>query len=73
MWAARGQPPREMVAGLARHTQMATGNQYSGGDPAIPARKFLDCGLFERLNRYETALWRQAVQTLIVLQSIQLR
>jgi hypothetical protein len=29
----------------------------------------LDNGAFERLGRYETALWRQMVQTLLVLQS----
>jgi hypothetical protein len=28
----------------------------------------LDSGVFERLNRYEAALWRQAVQTLFALQ-----
>ena len=36
------------------------------------ARRFLrlaklDCGVFERLNRYELALWRQARQTLFTL------
>ena len=30
-------------------------------------------GAFELLNRYEVRLWRQAVQTLMVLQSIRLR
>ena len=29
----------------------------------------LDNGVFERLGRYETALWRQMLQTLLVLQS----
>jgi hypothetical protein len=29
----------------------------------------LDNGVFERLGRYETALWRQTLQTLLVLQS----
>jgi hypothetical protein len=33
----------------------------------------LDSGIFERLNRYEAALWRQTVQTFMVLQSIRLR
>ena len=32
-----------------------------------------DSGIFERLSRYEAALWRQTVQTLLVLQSIRLR
>jgi hypothetical protein len=30
----------------------------------------LDNGAFKRLNRYETALWRQAVQTMLVLRNI---
>jgi len=30
----------------------------------------LDNGAFKRLNRYETALWRQTVQTMLVLRNI---
>jgi hypothetical protein len=30
----------------------------------------LDSGVFERLNRNEGALWRQTVQTLIVLHPV---
>jgi hypothetical protein len=30
----------------------------------------LDSGAFKRLNRYEAALWRQAVQTMFVLRTI---
>ena len=30
----------------------------------------LDGGAFKRLNRYETALWRQTVQTMFVLRNI---
>ena len=30
----------------------------------------LDNGAFKRLNRYEAALWRQAVQTMFVLRTI---
>src|SRR5689334_18753006 len=33
----------------------------------------LDSGAFERLSRYEAALWRQTVQTLIALQPIRYR
>ena len=33
----------------------------------------LDNGVFERLGRYETALWRQIVQTLLALQSVRHR
>jgi len=42
------------------------------------ARRFLrlaklDCGVFERLNRYEFALWRQARQTLFTLELLRWR
>ena len=30
----------------------------------------LDSGVFERLNRYEAALWRQTVQTLFALHPV---
>ena len=33
----------------------------------------LDNGALERLGRYETALWRQIVQTLLVLRTAQYR
>jgi hypothetical protein len=33
----------------------------------------LDSGVFERLNRYEAALWRQTIQTLLVLHPIRHR
>jgi hypothetical protein len=33
----------------------------------------LDSGVFDRLNRYEARLWRQTVQTLLVLQPIRVR
>jgi hypothetical protein len=32
-----------------------------------------DNGLFERVSRYETALWRQMVQTVLLLQPINRR
>lgn len=32
----------------------------------------LDSGVFERLGRYEAALWRQTLQTLLVLQSVRM-
>jgi len=64
------------------------GNQDERGEPVSSnnfadrarrmAHSFLrlashDSQIFERLSRYEAALWRQTVQTLIVLQSIKLR
>ena len=33
----------------------------------------LDSGVFERLGRYETALWRQIVQTLLALRTTRYR
>jgi hypothetical protein len=33
----------------------------------------LDSGVFERLNRYESALWRQTVQTLFALHPLRQR
>ena len=33
----------------------------------------LDSGVFERLNRYEAALWRQTVQTLFALHPVRQR
>jgi hypothetical protein len=50
--------------------------------PASPQRKLTHCfqrlanldnGVFERLGRYESALWRQMLQTLLVLQSARRR
>jgi hypothetical protein len=50
----------------------------SAHSPVSPSRDLAHCfqrlanldnGAFERLGRYETALWRQMVQTLLVLQS----
>jgi hypothetical protein len=52
---------------------------YLAGNTADPNRMLsfcflrlanLDNGAFKRLNRYETALWRQAVQTIFVLRRI---
>jgi hypothetical protein len=54
----------------------------SSGETISPARKLtycflrlvnLDSGVFERLNRYEAALWRQTVQTLFALHPIRQR
>jgi hypothetical protein len=33
----------------------------------------LDNGAFKRLNRYEAALWRQTIQTMVALQSVRYR
>jgi hypothetical protein len=33
----------------------------------------LDCGAFERLGRYNTALWKQTAQTLLLLGSARRR
>jgi len=52
---------------------------YLAENPADPTRTLtycflrlanLDNGAFKRLNRYEVALWRQAVQTMFILRTI---
>src|SRR5262249_28224603 len=62
----------------ARRTGMDDLNDISTA-PEAPARALshcflqlvkLDKGAFQRLNRYETALWRQAAQTMLVLRNI---
>jgi len=54
----------------------------AAGNRAGATRRLTDCfirlanldnGVFERLNRYEAALWRQTVQTLIALHPIRQR
>ena len=70
----------------AHNRHEGTQDQHRSHDDADnssnPARKLTYCflrvanlgsGIFERLTRYEAALWRQTVQTLMVLQSIRLR
>jgi hypothetical protein len=56
--------------------------QASSGDSIANSRDLTSCflrlanldnGAFERLGRYETALWRQIVQTLLVLRTVQYR
>jgi hypothetical protein len=50
---------------LARRTRQLTGSFLRLAS--------LDSAAFERLNRYETALWRQAVQIIFALHPIQQR
>jgi hypothetical protein len=52
--------------------------EESGDTQGEIARRFLhlaklDCGVFERLNRYELALWRQTRQTLFTLEALRWR
>jgi hypothetical protein len=56
--------------------------QASSGHSTTNARELTSCflrlanlgnGVFERLGRHETALWRQIAQTLLVLRTIQIR
>ena len=58
------------------------GPDHSAGDLTSTTRQLtycflrlanLDSGVFERLNRYEAALWRQTVQTLIALHPVRQR
>jgi hypothetical protein len=55
------------------------GSQKSGDDLASVGRKIAQCfirmssfenGTFERLNRYEAALWRQTAQTVLTIRSL---
>jgi hypothetical protein len=57
-------------------------DRLSCGDPPLSARELtygflrlgnLDGGAFERLGRYNAALWKQTVQTLLLLGSTQRR
>ena len=72
-WATEGES--------ASDKHQADGLQ-TDGDFALTTRQLtnsflrlakLDGGIFERLNRYEVRLWRQAVQILFVLHPIKLR
>jgi hypothetical protein len=56
-------------------------DQLDGGGRSLSARELtycflrlgnLDNGAFDRLGRYNTALWKQTVQTLLLLQSIRI-
>jgi hypothetical protein len=58
------------------------GFDHPAGDPTGTTRQLtycflrlanLDSGVFERLNRYEAALWRQTVQTLLALHPVKQR
>jgi hypothetical protein len=58
---------------------LAEGDRLSGNGPALSPRELtycflrlgnLDGGAFERLGRYNAALWKQTVQTLLLLGSI---
>ena len=67
-----------------RMARSAPPSRHNDGEEAFRdaqrevARRFLrlaklDCGVFERLNRYELALWRQARQTLFTLELLRWR
>jgi hypothetical protein len=56
-------------------------DQLDGGGRSLSARELTYCflrlgnvdnGAFDRLGRYNTALWKQTVQTLLLLQSIRI-
>jgi hypothetical protein len=60
----------------------ADGLDHSAGDLTGTTRQLtycflrlanLDSGVFERINRYEAALWRQTVQTLFALHPVKIR
>jgi hypothetical protein len=62
----------EVQASDARESEFESAVDWAGDENASMARRFLrlakfDSGAFERLNRYESALWRQAAQLLFML------
>jgi hypothetical protein len=62
----------EVQGNDARGSAFDSAVHCPNGENAVMARRFLrlakfDNGAFERLNRYETALWRQATQLLFAL------
>jgi hypothetical protein len=62
----------KIQASDAREFEFDSAINCAGGESAAIARRFLrlakfDSGAFERLNRYESALWRQAAQLLFAL------
>jgi hypothetical protein len=68
--------PRDTERGECNHLDRSTAY------PVDPQRRLtccfqrlanLDNGVFERLGRYESALWRQMLQTLFALQSARRR
>jgi len=60
------------IGSLENHTSPETSDHKDQNDTLNSeiARRFLqlDCKGFERLGRYETALWRQAYQVIFVLE-----
>jgi hypothetical protein len=62
----------EVQASDARESEFKSAIDCAGDENDDMARRFLrlakfDSGAFERLNRYESALWRQAAQLLFML------
>jgi hypothetical protein len=62
----------EVQASDARESEFESAIDCAGDKNAAMARRFLrlanfDSGAFERLNRYESALWRQVAQLLFML------
>jgi hypothetical protein len=69
------EPSTASAATAAGHDDISDGSRNTQREIA---RRFLrlakpDCGVFERLNRYELALWRQARQTLFTLELLRWR
>ena len=84
-----GRDPSEWVVTIAGMRKEESGSDkypaeglQTEGEFALTTRQFtnsflrlakLDGDIFERLNRYEARLWRQAVQILFVLHPIKLQ
>jgi hypothetical protein len=73
-----GEPPDQVPEVLT----LAEGDRLSCNGPSLSPRELthcflrlgnLDSGAFERLGRYNAALWKQTAQTLLLLGSIRRR
>ena len=78
--AGKGSGPGCVERATEKH--QTDGLDYSRSDPTGTTRQLTHCylrlanrdaGVFERLNRYEAALWRQTVQALLAVHSVRQR
>ena len=78
--AGKGSGPGCVERATEKH--QTDGLDYSRSDPTGTTRRLSHCylrlanrdaGVFERLNRYEAALWRQTVQALLAVHSVRQR
>jgi hypothetical protein len=68
-----GQKPQRVVYRLLWGLPRSSGPHVAEFDLLLSASRNLDNGVFERLGRYEAALWRQIVLTPFALQTVRHR